>query len=100
MAQSHCILSLISSPEKSDQTLDFLLSAIEGTMETTPTESIRSMGSEYSISKSCVQRIICMDLGLHPYKITLVQNMKTDEAERSLVFCDWFLEKVNSNPDF
>ena len=26
--------------------------------------------------------------------------MKPDDAERRLVFCDWFLEKVNSDPDF
>ena len=26
--------------------------------------------------------------------------MKPDDAERRLVFCDWFFEKVNSDPDF
>ena len=64
---------------------DFLLSAIEGTMATTPTESIRSVTSEYSISESSAQRIIGMDLGLYPYKIILVQKVKPDDAERRLV---------------
>ena len=63
---------------------DFLISAVDGTMETTPTKSIRAVASEYFISKSSAQRIIRVDLGLYPYKITLVQKMKPDDAERRL----------------
>ena len=79
---------------------DFFISAVDGTMETTPTKGIRAVASEYSISKSSAQCIIRVDLVLYPYKITLVQRKKPDDAERRLFLCDWFLVKFNSDPEF
>jgi len=42
----------------------------------------------------------CVDLGLHPYKIQLTQELKVNDHRQRHVFADWVLEQLKVNPNF
>jgi len=39
-------------------------------------------------------------LGLHPYKIQLIQELKVNDYRQRRVFADWVLEQLEVNPNF
>jgi len=44
--------------------------------------------------------ILHRDLGLHPYKIQLIQKFKVNDDKQRRVFADWVLEQLEVNPIF
>ena len=63
-------------------------------------KSVRAIALEVSNSKSTVQWILCYDLQMYPYKVTLLHKLKEDDPDRPLVFSDWFMEKIRHNDNF
>jgi len=45
-------------------------------------------------------RILRRGLGLHSYKIQLIQELKVNDHRQRRVFTDWVLEQLEVNPNF
>ena len=65
----------------------------------TPATSCRKVETEVGVIKSRVQTILKKHK-YKPYKIKVVQNLHPGDAERRLLFCEWYLQKINNNPNF
>jgi len=55
---------------------------------------------EFGLSATSTWRILRRDLGLHPYKIQLTQELKVNDHRQRRVFVDWVLEQLEVNPNF
>jgi len=64
-----------------------------------PRRSISHRSQELGLSTS-TWRILRRDLGLHPYKIQLIQELKVNDHRQRRVFADWVLEQLEVNPNF
>ena len=62
--------------------------------------SITRRSQEVGISKASTWRILRKDLGLHPYKIQLTQELKTVDRSVRRTFADWALEQLETDPNF
>ena len=49
--------------------------------------------------QSTVQQILRKDLGLHPYKITIVQQLNERDYQQRLTFCQTMLDMFEENED-
>ena len=49
--------------------------------------------------QSTVQRNLHKDLGLHPYKITIVQQLNERDYQQRLTFCQTMLDMFEENED-
>ena len=73
---------------------------VKAVIEESPTKSIRKVSSELQLSRSVVQRILKLDLKMHPYKATLVHGLHENDLPKRVEFCQWFLEKCKQHPQF
>ena len=51
------------------------------------------------LSDRSLQRILRMDLSLHPYKVQVVHALSNRDREMGLQFCRQFVEILTENPD-
>lgn len=49
------------------------------------------------VSSATVQRILTKDLHLHPYKVTVVQQLHAPDYESRRNYCQWFNNNLNNN---
>ena len=61
-------------------------------------ESLRPLLPKFL--QSIVQRILHKDLGLHPDKITIVQQLNERDYQQGLTFCQTMLDMCEENEDF
>ena len=52
------------------------------------------------MSRTSLQRILTVDLKLHPYKIELTLRLKPVDHEMRRRFVNWSLQKLDENPEF
>jgi transposase len=64
-----------------------------------PIKSTYKLASEAGICQKSVQTILKRH-NYHPYKIKLVQHLAEDDFDRRLEFCQWAVEKCDSDPHF
>ncbi len=62
--------------------------------------SISRRSQQLGLSQTTVWRILRKDLGLHPYKIKLVQDLKENDHLLRRRFADWALEMLKNDPNF
>ncbi|KYM82403.1 hypothetical protein ALC53_07191 [Atta colombica] len=64
--------------------------------------SISHRSQELGLFATSIWRIlrIFRDLGLHPYKIQLTQELKVNNHRQHRVFAYWVLEQLEVNPNF
>jgi len=62
--------------------------------------SISRRSQELGLFATSTWRILRRDLGLHPYKIQLTQELKINDHRQRRVFADWVLEQLEVNPNF
>lgn len=62
--------------------------------------SITRRSQELGLSYSTTWRILRLDVGLHPYKIVLTQQLKPQDHLLHREFADWALEQLANDPDF
>lgn len=62
--------------------------------------SVRCLSQEFGLSKSTTWRILRKDLGLHPYKVQLTQELQPQDHETRRVFADWASEQLETSPHF
>ena len=64
-------------------------------LEQTPTKSLRRLAQETGVSKASALRATKL-LGLKPYRITVVHELRPRDPEMRLRFCNWMLQNVNN----
>ena len=72
---------------------------VQEQMMMSPSTSTRRLSQLLSIPKSTIHRTLKDDLGMHPYKIRKVHQLKEHDARARLNFCYWLSEFVNEDED-
>ncbi|XP_075157741.1 uncharacterized protein LOC142231007 [Haematobia irritans] len=62
--------------------------------------SIRRRSQQLGLCYSTTWKILRKDLGVKPYKIQLVQELKPNDLPQRRIFSEWALEKLAENPLF
>ncbi|XP_073832543.1 uncharacterized protein [Musca autumnalis] len=62
--------------------------------------SIRRGSQQLGLCYSTTWKILRKDLGVKPYKIQLVQELKPNDLPQRRIFSEWALEKLAENPLF
>lgn len=68
-------------------------------VEATPSQSCRVLEQEVGVPKTRVQRILTK-YKFRPYKIKIVHHLHPGDAERRLLFCNWYLEQIRIDNNF
>lgn len=76
------------------------IAAVAASVQDDPNESIRHRSAELGLSRMTTQRILRLDLGLHPYKIVLTQKLLPEDHGKRREFADWALQMLAADPDF
>lgn len=76
------------------------IAAVRESVRENPRQSIPRRSQELGLSQTSTWRILRRDLGLHPYKIQLTQELKVNDHRQRRVFADWALEQLEADPDF
>jgi len=76
------------------------IAAVRESVRENPRRSISRRSQELGLSATSTWRILRQDLGLHPYKIQLTQELKVNDHRQRRVFADWVLEHLEVNPNF
>lgn len=76
------------------------IAVVEASIANDPNQSIPRRSQELGISQATLWRILRKDLGLHPYKIKLTQELKPLDHMKRRTFSDWALEMFAENNDF
>jgi len=76
------------------------IAAVRESVRENPRRSISRRSQELGLSATSTGRILRRDLGLHPYKIQLIQELKVNNHRQRRVFADWVLEQLEVNSNF
>lgn len=74
-----------------------VVSDVQQRMALSPRKSLCRLSQETSVSRGSVQRCV-KKLGLHPYRITVVQELCPPDTNKRLHFCRWFRRFIARNP--
>ena len=69
---------------------------VQGIMEENPNTSMRRLSALTGISSMPCVRILKEDLHLHCYRYTRVQELKPEDFQQRIDFCQWFLGELDS----
>ena len=69
-------------------------------VEQNPKIPLRRRSQPLNVSRTSLQRILTVDLKLHPYKIKLIQRLKPVNHEMRCRFVNWSHQKLGENPEF
>lgn len=64
-----------------------------------PSTSVRAVAARCGVSRSTVQRVLSDD-EQHPYHFQRVHSLKPADYLPRVEFCKWFLQKMETQPDF
>lgn len=76
------------------------IAAVETSVANDPNQSIPRRSQELGIAQTTLRRILRKDLGLHPYKIQLTQELKPMVNLKRRTFSDLALEKMRLDDQF
>jgi len=65
-----------------------------------PRRSIRKQAAAVEISRESVRRILHLDLKFHPYKLQVVQQLKENDYQLRLEFCQQMITNINNDDEF
>ncbi|EFN75580.1 hypothetical protein EAI_08636, partial [Harpegnathos saltator] len=68
------------------------IAAVSESVQENPRQSIPRRAQELGLSQTSTWRILRRDLGLHPYKIQLAQELKVNDHRQRRLFADWASE--------
>jgi hypothetical protein len=66
-------------------------------MEQNPRTSLLRLSAQSGVALSTCQKIVKKRLNLHPYKMSLFQELKPADYPRRVAYCSWFLNNMNDN---
>lgn len=76
------------------------IAAVRESVQENPRQSIPRRAQELGLSQTSTWRILRRDLGLHPYKIQLTQELKVNDHRQRRLFADWASERLEEDPNF
>jgi len=76
------------------------IAAMLDSVRENPRQSISRRSQELGLSATSTWRILRLDLGLHPYKIQLTQELKVNDLTQCRIFTDWVLGQLEVDPNF
>ena len=76
------------------------IAAVNESVRENPNLSISRRSQELGLSQTSTWRILRKDLGLHPYKIQLTQELKPNDHSLRREFADWVLEHLEDDANF
>lgn len=76
------------------------VAAVRDSVRENPRQSISRRAQELRLSETSLRRILHLNLGMHPYKIQLTQELKINDHRQRRIFADWALEQLEVDPDF
>lgn len=76
------------------------IAAMRDSVWENPKQSISRRSQELGLSATSTWQILRRDLGLHPYKIQLTQELKVNDHTQRRVFANWALEQLEVDPNF
>lgn len=76
------------------------IAAVEASVANDPNQSISRRSQELGLSETTLWRILHKDLGLHPYKIKLTQELKPLDHMKRRTFSNWALDMMEENEEF
>ena len=65
-----------------------------------PSTSIHRRSQQLNISETSLRRILHKDLGITPYKVQLVQELKSIDHPMRFRFTKWAYERLTEDADF
>ena len=65
-----------------------------------PSTSIHVLSQQLNISETSLRRILLKDLGMMPYKVQLVQELKPIDHPKRFRFAKWACDRLTENVDF
>ena len=76
------------------------ITAASASIAEDPSQSLTRRSQALGISVTSLWRILRKDLGLHPYKIKLTQELKPLDHQKRRTFVDWAEQQLENDPDF
>lgn len=76
------------------------IEAVAESVRENPSTSTRHRSQELNISRTSLRRILRKDLGMTPYKVQLVQELKPHDHPLRFRFARWANEKLHDDVDF
>ncbi|XP_050530953.1 uncharacterized protein LOC126899769 [Daktulosphaira vitifoliae] len=76
------------------------IAAASASIEEDPNQSLTRRSQELGVSVTSLWRILRKDLGLHPYKIKLTQELKPLDHQKRRMFVNWAEQQLENDPDF
>lgn len=76
------------------------IAAVRESVRENPRLSIPRRAQELGLSSTSTWRILHKDLGLHPYKVQLTQELKPNDHRQRREFAEWALEQLEVDPHF
>lgn len=65
-----------------------------------PRRSVRKQAAAVRLSRESVRRILHFDLKCHPYKLQIVQELKENDHQLRLEFCQQIMTNINEDNEF
>lgn len=66
-------------------------------MEQEPSTSVRKLSQQVNLSYGTCRNILKKDLGMHPYKVHVYQELLPPDYNKRRVYCNWFVNHLNNN---
>ncbi|XP_033213870.1 uncharacterized protein LOC117170932 [Belonocnema kinseyi] len=76
------------------------IAAASASIEEDPNQSLTCRSQALSSSVTSLWRIMRKDLGPHPYKIKLTQELKPLDHQKRRIFVNWAEQQLENDPDF
>lgn len=70
---------------------------VQQRLEVSPRKSLRTLSAQTGLSYGSCQKACKKSLHLHPYKISVLQQLLPPDFQRREQYCHWFNENLNNN---
>lgn len=74
-----------------------VINTVRNAIEERPTSSIRRLSQEINLKKSTLHNVLKQDIGMHPYKVQMFQELLPPDYDKRIQYCQWFTENLNNN---
>ncbi|CAH1107732.1 unnamed protein product [Psylliodes chrysocephalus] len=66
-------------------------------MEQSPTKSVKKLAAQADLSVGTSHKILKKNLSMHPYKVSVLQQLFPGDFVKRMEYCQWFNEQLNDN---
>ena len=76
------------------------IEAVRVSVLRSPRRSVRKVAAAVRLSRECVRQILHVDLKFHPCKLQIVQELKENDHQLRLEFCQQIMTNINEDTEF